>query len=350
MRWAGRFPLTRPFARRKAAQLFDLCAGFVYSQVLLACVRLQLFEQLTEGPLALVPLAARLGLSPRAAATLLDAAVALELIERRDGGCYGLSVLGAAVLANPGLAAMIEHHRVLYGDLAEPERLLRGDDGPPALSRFWTYAEHADPAQLTPQQVAEYSTLMTASQRLIADDILDAYPIQRHRCLLDVGGGEGNFVRAAAARAPDLRVLLFDLPAVSARAQIGIEQDGLATRAQAFGGDFKAAALPAGADVVSLIRVAFDHSDETVLALLRAVHAALPAGGTVLLAEPMADVTGAEAMGAAYFGFYLWAMKGGRPRSAAQLRGLLESAGFQGVSTHRTRMPLQIGLLSARRR
>ena len=48
--WAARFPLTRPLARRRARELFDLCAGFVYSQVLTACVRLKLFEVLHEAP------------------------------------------------------------------------------------------------------------------------------------------------------------------------------------------------------------------------------------------------------------------------------------------------------------
>ena len=33
-RWAAAFPLTRPTARRHAGELFDLVAGFVYSQVL----------------------------------------------------------------------------------------------------------------------------------------------------------------------------------------------------------------------------------------------------------------------------------------------------------------------------
>jgi hypothetical protein len=49
-RWAAAFPLTRPIARRRTRDLFDLCAGFVYSQVLYACVRLRLFEILAEGP------------------------------------------------------------------------------------------------------------------------------------------------------------------------------------------------------------------------------------------------------------------------------------------------------------
>jgi demethylspheroidene O-methyltransferase len=51
-RRAAAFPLTRPIARHHARSLFDLVAGFVYSQVLLACVQLRLFDVLSTGPLA----------------------------------------------------------------------------------------------------------------------------------------------------------------------------------------------------------------------------------------------------------------------------------------------------------
>ena len=64
-RFAGTFPLTRPIARRRASALFDLCAGFVYSQILLACVRLKLFDQLTDGPLSAAELSSRLPLPCR---------------------------------------------------------------------------------------------------------------------------------------------------------------------------------------------------------------------------------------------------------------------------------------------
>ena len=55
-RWAASFPLTRPLARARARGLFDLCAGFVYSQVLLACVRLDLFDVLAYIAFALAPI------------------------------------------------------------------------------------------------------------------------------------------------------------------------------------------------------------------------------------------------------------------------------------------------------
>jgi demethylspheroidene O-methyltransferase len=40
-RRAAAYLVLRPLARRRARALFDVVAGFVYSQVLLACVRVR---------------------------------------------------------------------------------------------------------------------------------------------------------------------------------------------------------------------------------------------------------------------------------------------------------------------
>jgi demethylspheroidene O-methyltransferase len=348
-RWAAAFPLTRPIARRRARTLFDLCAGFVYSQVLLACVRLRLFAMLSEGPQTLASLAQRCALPQDAAQRLLEAAVSLRLVEHRAGGRFGLGALGAALLGNPGVAAMVEHHALLYADLQDPLALLRAPPGSGALARYWAYAGAQRPAELEDEQVDAYTRLMSASQQLVAEQILDAYPLHRHRCLLDVGGGDGSFLAVAAARVPHLRLMLFDLPAVAQRARVRLDRAGLGARASVAGGDFHTDALPAGADVVSLVRVVHDHDDAHALAILRAVHAALPPGGVLLLAEPMAQTRGAEPMGAAYFGLYLYAMGSGRPRTDAALGALLRSAQFERVRLLPTRHPLQTRVLVASR-
>ena len=77
-RWAAAFPLTRPTARNRARALFDVCAGFVYSQILFACVRLKLFDLLAEGPETAADIAATLQLPLDSTARLLDAALALR--------------------------------------------------------------------------------------------------------------------------------------------------------------------------------------------------------------------------------------------------------------------------------
>lgn len=347
-RWAAAFPFTRRIAARHARSLFDICAGFVYSQILLACVRLKLFDLLAEGALDAATIARRVGLDDEAATRLLDAAIALQLLERRRSGQIGLGMLGAAFRGNPGLTAMVEHHSVLYGDLADPVALLKRGRGGTRLAAFWPYATSDGPDAVAAERIAAYSTLMSASQPLVADDILDAYPLARHRVLLDVGGGEGTFVRAAAARALHLQLIVFDLPPVAARAALRLREAGLADRARAVGGDFGRDRLPQGADLITLVRVAHDHDDERVIALFAAARRALPADGVLLIAEPMSGMPGAEPMGDAYFGFYLLAMGSGRPRTPARLESMLRQAGFSRVKTLRTRRPLLTSVIAAR--
>ena len=190
---------------------------------------------------------------------------------------------------------------------------------------------------------------MSQSQALVAADILDAYPIAQHRRLLDIGGGEGVFIAAAAARAPNLALTLFDLPPVAARARLRLQSRGLAGRVVTVGGSFLRDPLPSGADVATLVRIVHDHDDESALALLRAAHAALAEGGTLIIAEPMAETPGAEPMGDAYFGFYLLAMGRGRPRGCRELKRLLEAAGFARIRLRPTPRPLLASLIIAQR-
>jgi demethylspheroidene O-methyltransferase len=345
--WAARFPLTRPMARRRARALFDLNAGFVYSQVLAACVRLRVFDALRDGPRSVPWLAAKLSLSADATIRLMEAASALDLVAPRGGGRYGLAELGAALVDNPGVAAMVEHHALFYADLADPVALLRNPRGGTRLARYWAYAGNDGAKALEGGEVGEYSALMAASQPMIAAEILGAYDLSHHRRLMDVGGGEGAFLAAAGHRHPALELTLFDLPAVAERARARLEREGLGARSSVHGGSFHTDELPRGADVISLVRVVHDHDDEDVRGLLRRVHAALPPGGKLLLAEPMSGTPGAEPIGEAYFGFYLLAMGRGRPRRMEELQAMLKQAGFRTSRAIPTRTPMLTSLLVA---
>jgi demethylspheroidene O-methyltransferase len=344
-RWSARFPLTRFVARRRAAALFDLCAGFVYSQVFLAAVRVRLLDAVRHAPKTAAELAPTLGLPLDGTQRLLDAAASLRLVERR-GERYGLGIHGCSYVGNPALGRLVEHNAMLYRDLADPLPLLRGERPDTELAAFWAYAS-ADRAPPTGPRVAEYSALMASSIPLLAEDILEAYPVARHQRLLDVAGGEGAFLEAVAARAPGLSLALFDLPPVAERASARLERAGLSSRVTIGRGDLFRDPLPAGADLVSLVRVLHDHDDDQALRLLQAIRAAVQPGAVLLVAEPMRGTTGAEAMGDAYFGFYLLAMGQGRPRSPRELGELLLRAGFGRPRLRSTRRPLLLQVLSA---
>lgn len=332
--------LTRPIARREARALFDLCAGFVYSQVLAACVEIRLFESLAAKPSSIDDLAAEASLDRRAMTTLLRAAASLRLVDI-DGESVTLGARGVAFRATPGLDAMVRHHALLYRDLADPIAMLRRGAGD-HLGGFWPYGA----AEVGGRSA--YSALMAATQPMVAAEILAAYDMRAHSILLDLGGGDGAFLREVAPHAPKLALWLADLPDVAAAADARFAALGLAGQARCVGLDIRRDTLPYGADIVTLIRVLHDHDDADAMAILRNARSALAPGATLLIGEPMAQAPGAAPVGDAYFGLYLAAMGRGRPRTSGEIIGMAREAGFAEARAVRTRLPLIAGLIRAR--
>lgn len=343
-KWAARFPLTRPIARRRSRALFDVMAGFVYSQVLHACVELRLFALLARSPLTVAQIAQRVDLPVDALERLLRAAVALKLLEWRTRDRIGLGSLGAPLANNEGLQALVDHHALLYEDLRNPVALLRRhSETDTALGRYYPYA--ADGPQPVESDVASYSALMSVTVAPLIAEVLDAYSFASHHRVLDVGGGEGCFARALSARWSHLDVSMFDLPSVAERAALENTRQQSLVRVAA--GDFRVDELPHGADVITLVRILLDHSDATVIELLKRVRRALAPGGKLLIAEPMAGASGAGTVGDAYFGFYLLAMGNGRARRQEELENLCRQAGFGRCRSLGTRYPVSTGILVA---
>lgn len=356
-RWSMRLPLLRGVARHHANAMFGVITGFVYTKTLTAAVDLGIIAALFRAPESTTRLAEIAGLDLAATERLLAAARSIDLVEPLPGDRWTLGQRGAALATNAGALAMIEHHKLFYNDLADPVAMLRRGRGGGELAAFWTYAEAAGrgapatPGEATAAQA--YSTLMAASQPMVAEQVIESYDFSRHRALLDIGGGHGAFVGEVAARHPALALAVFDLPPVAERARALLANRGL-ERVAVFGGSFRDDPLPLGddgqaADLMTLVRILHDHDDAVVAALLAKVHASLPPGGTVLVAEPMAGTQGAEAMGDAYFGLYLWAMGSGRPRTAERYTTMLRAAGFSAVREVRTGLPMVTRLLVATR-
>ncbi|MEJ6404601.1 methyltransferase [Yoonia sp. 2307UL14-13] len=342
--WAARFPLTRRIVRHEGEAMFDLVAGFCHSQILQALVKLEIFDALlkAEHP---TPTLARIARVPDdRMRALLCGGAALGLLHKRRNGNYALTTRGAALATVPGLKGMIAHHDVLYRDLADPVAFFRGEVET-ELAAFWPYVFGAGAAD-DPQQAATYSELMADSQTLVAEDTLAAISLDGVRHLMDVGGGSGAFLCAAAARHPQLRLSLFDLPAVAPAAQARFESAGLDDRTTIHPGSFRDDPLPKGPDMICLVRVLYDHSDDTVGALLRAVYAALPKGGRILISEPMTGGARPTRPGDAYFALYCMAMRTGQARAPADISALMAQAGFARIGRQRTARPFVTSVIT----
>ncbi len=309
--------------------MFGLIGGFVNAQVLLALVELKVLEALVDGPLPVGALARMAGVSDDRMAILLQAGAALGLLKRRRDGQFALARRAAVLLGVPGLTGMIRHHAVFYRDLADPVALLRGEVET-ELAGFWPYVFGAS-GPIDPGVAETYSGLMADTQAMVAEDTLRCVDLSGITHLMDVGGGTGTFLAAVAAVSPKLHLTLFDLPAVVAAAREQLGQAGLSGRVTIVPGSFRDNPLPHGADAISLVRVLYDHSDETVAALLQAVHRALPKGGRLIVSEPMSGGARPDPITDTYFAFYTLAMGTGRTRSAAQIGRLLGESGFSSI-------------------
>lgn len=330
-KFALSFPLFRPVARRRSRELFDLLAGFTYSQILYATVRLGLIDMLAA-PLPASTIAARIGWPLERLERLLKAAESLKILAQTSSGNYTLGSHGAALAGNPWITRFILHHDLLYEDLADPLALLSGAKKDNRLKGFWSYDDQ--------KNAAHYTALMSASQQAVAAEVLNAYDFSRHQHVIDVGGSDGSFLAALSERHPALRLSLFDLPAVAeiAHAKLG-------NRCEIYGGSFLTDELPKGPDCATLIRIAHDHDDPAVLTLLSAIRRMLPPGGTLILAEPLSGIPSTAPVADAYFGLYFAAMGQGRTRSAAELRSIAISAGFTSLTALPTRNPLVASVL-----
>ena len=335
-----RVPFLNRYTRSEGEALFDIVSGFVQSQALLALVEFRLLHILAEGPAPLADLASRTGLAENRLAVLLQAGAALKLI-RHHKGQWHLAPRGGAFLTVPGLEAMVAHHPVLYRDLADPVAFLRGETEP-ELAHFWPYV-FGPLAQTDAALATRYSRLMSDSQRIVADDTLRLVDLKSARHLLDVGGGTGAFLRAAAKKYPALDLTLFDLPHVLASAEPFSPRLTLAP------GSFRADPIPSGADVMSLVRVLYDHPDTVVAPLLASVHSALPPGGRLLISEPMSGGDAPDRAVDVYFAFYTMAMRTGRTRSPAEITQLLEKAGFVKITRARSLRPFITSVIEAER-
>jgi demethylspheroidene O-methyltransferase len=202
---------------------------------------------------------------------------------------------------------------------------------------------------MAPDVAATYSDLMAESQVLVAEDTLRTVSLKDATDLIDIGGGTGAFLQAVGQKYPDLRLGLFDLPQVVPEAQTRFAKAGLEARSTIHPGSFKTGPVPEGADTLSLIRVLYDHADDTVADLLAKCFAALPSGGQLLISEPMSGGAKPDRATDVYFSIYTLAMQTGKTRSAQQIKALCEAAGFDDLRIYPARRAYVTQCVTARK-
>jgi hypothetical protein len=177
-----------------------------------------------------------------------------------------------------------------------------------------------------PAFAAAFHGAMTSLSSWAAGAVADAYDFSGLGMLVDVGGGHGELLLAILAKSSGLRGVLFDAPHAVAGARERVAASGLDARCEVVGGDFFER-VPAG-DAFLLKQVIHDFGDDDALRILRTVARAARPGQKVLLVELLLQPGNAPDMAKLVDLEMLVMTDGGRERSLAEYRSLLEQAGF----------------------
>jgi acetylserotonin N-methyltransferase len=331
------------------ALILDYIEAFRRSKAMFAAVRLGIFDELQPAAQTVEHLADRLRLNAPALRRLLDACVALELLER-DGNVYRNAPIAARHLVSTSPDTLSGY--IVYSDQSlfplwshlgdavreGTNRWVQTFGGRNALFDFYFRDEVA---------TASFLGGMHGLGLISSSKVVRAFDLTNFRYLADLGGATGHLAIAACEAYPNLRASVADLAPVIPFARKHILQAPASERIETVVADFFADPLPP-ADLYSLGRILHDWGEDRIALLLAKIFAALPAGGALLIAEKLVEEDRSGPLPALMQDLNMLVCTDGKERTLSEYESLLRSAGFHQISAKRTGAPLDVILAMKR--
>jgi SAM-dependent methyltransferase len=307
-------------------RMLGLVTGYWVTQVVRAAVTLNLAERLAAGIDTAAGIAEAEGANGDAVRRLFRTLLSLDLVDTTDGVHYTATSLlnilradSARSLRGMALAQAAPGHWAPWGRF--PDAIRTGRKQVEAAhggeTLFSYFAGHIEEAQFFTEAMQNLSSAE-------AVDITGVLDTRGVRFALDVGGANGEIVRALMRANPDLRGGVYDLAHVMADAEQAALKDGLDERFSAMCGDFFES-VPV-ADLVILKFVLHDWNDDECARILKNCRASLEPGGRIVIMDYL--VNGEDPF-AALMDMNMLAMTGGRERELAEFDALLDTAGLR---------------------
>jgi 2-polyprenyl-3-methyl-5-hydroxy-6-metoxy-1,4-benzoquinol methylase len=311
--------------------LLKLATGFWSSQALYAVARLGIADVLGRDARSADEIATDVGANPGAIYRLLRAAASLGVVAEDSARRFALTPMGEPLRAGDAgsmRAVILSLGQFSYAGWHGIVDSVR--TGGPAFEAvvgtpFFDYIEQDE------ERASLFAQAMRAQSLMSHVAMLNAYDFSAHECLLDVGGGTGSLLEHVLVRQPRMRGILLDRPRAIEAAQARWQQSPLRDRVRLEAGDFFDH-VPAGADVHALAMVLHDWDDERCVSILENCRAALRPEGVVLISELMIPPGNAPFFGK-LLDLDMLVCFGGRERTEAEYRTLLERAGFSSIRT-----------------
>ncbi len=266
-------------------RILDLASGYEPALILEAAVRLGVFDTLAGGPLTLEEAAARTQSSPRGMRALLHALVGLKLLEFSMDR-FALTGESAAYLvtSSPDFQGYLCKHvsRHLLPRWMQLTEVVRSGKPSQAVNA------EADGGAFFREFVEDIFPMSYPTAQVLAEK-LGVRGTTTPVSVLDLAAGSGVWGIALAEASPQVRVTAVDWPAVLPVTRRLAAAHGVAERFRFVEGDLLEADFGGGHRIAVLGHILHSEGEVRSRRLLEKTFAALAPGGTVVIAEFVAD-------------------------------------------------------------
>jgi hypothetical protein len=240
------------------------------------------FEQLAAGPLTVDELARRCGADAMILRRVLRCVAATGLLRSAGPQRYELTDACRATMDGFAFGGFrFNADAEMWNALGEITETIRSGK-PPLIDRHGSVYGYL---ATQPATAAGFDSLVKGNYAPVASALAQAIDFTRLGTVVDIGGGHGGFITAILRAHPSVRGTLTELDRALPGARAHLSANGLADRCEVVASDFFTDPMPSGAGSYLLAHVIHNWNDEQALAILRAVRAAIPADGQLLLVE-----------------------------------------------------------------
>jgi O-methyltransferase domain/Dimerisation domain len=326
-------------------RIWDLFLSGTYQAAIVAADDAGIFASLNEAPATINALAGRLDYDERATGILLRLLASLGLLLPHEERFHLTSLARLYLLKSSpyywgemmrvGVSAW--HRETLMAKLRQRGSAdAAGPEGAPTASGEGRSIDGWAAGHVPIEQARDVAARMHAHSLPAAIAAAQQYEFKDMHRVLDVGGGSGCFMIAMAQAHPHLRCTVMDLPTMCNVAQDYIKSGEVTNRVDTIAVDMFRQPWPPGYDAVFFSNVWHDWNFRTCWKLAERAFEILPRGGRILLHEMLIDDDGSGPTTAAAFSMLMLLATQGQQFTFAELRTILESAGFTGVETVNT--------------
>jgi SAM-dependent methyltransferase len=314
--------------RAAAAAMLPMIWGIHISRAVYVAAELRLADLLADGPATCTELARATGTHEPSLYRVLRLLAALGVFQETGPRCFGLTALGERLRtdAPAGMRSWAIFLEAI-GGVSPFEHILHSvRTGEPGFGQAQGMGIFEFLAK-NPHNAAIFDTAMSERTAAFAPSVAGGYDFADIRTVVDVGGGTGTLLAEILRRHAHLRGILFETPAVAARARSVTDATDIAGRCEALAGDFFAG-VPGGAECYLLANVLHDWDDTRAGHILRNCRRAMARGGRVLIVERLIPDHPGDAVPTLLSDINMLVITGGRERTNAEYSDLLAAAGL----------------------